>query len=276
MAAVPPQPPTSPRPPVVATPSSRATLPKSSRLLRRRDFVRVQGRGRKLSDGILLALALPRGDGGPARLGITVSSKVGNAVHRARIRRQVREAFRPRRSQFPDRRGRGGDRPGCGAHRSPRRRSSAPSTPSSGVWRRCSRELARRPAALPRAPAAGAHPRLPPGPQPPPSAGLSLSPFLQRLRAGGARGARPVEGAVADRLAARPLSAFRTRWAGSGTRTAREALKGARRRRPPQVATASQVPAVDTPRPSRPRARRWESPFVIGAAGPSRRRLPEV
>lgn len=101
MASVPPQPPASPRPPVVATPSSRATLPKSSRLLRRRDFVRVQGRGRKLSDGILLALALPRGDGGPARLGITVSSKVGNAVHRARIRRQVREAFRHRRSRFP-------------------------------------------------------------------------------------------------------------------------------------------------------------------------------
>lgn len=77
------------------------TLPKSARLLRRREFVRVQGRGRKLGDGVLLALVLPRTDGKPARLGITVSSKVGNAVVRARIRRHVREAFRVRRSRWP-------------------------------------------------------------------------------------------------------------------------------------------------------------------------------
>jgi|SRR5690606_11743291 len=88
-------------PPTVPTNSPGNTLPKSARLLRRREFVRVQGRGRKLGDGILLALVLPRSDKKPARLGITVSSKVGNAVVRSRIRRHVREAFRVRRSRWP-------------------------------------------------------------------------------------------------------------------------------------------------------------------------------
>lgn len=89
------------RPAVSPTDSPGNTLPKSARLLRRREFVRVQGRGRKLADGILLALVMPRPDGAPARLGITVSSKVGNAVVRARIRRHVREAFRVRRARWP-------------------------------------------------------------------------------------------------------------------------------------------------------------------------------
>ena len=91
-----------PRSPPATAPSLGARFPKAARLLRRRDFVRVQGRGRKLADGVLLALVLPRSGGGPARLGITVSSKVGNAVTRVRIRRHVREAFRHRRGQWPD------------------------------------------------------------------------------------------------------------------------------------------------------------------------------
>jgi ribonuclease P protein component len=37
---------------------------------------------------------LHRGDGGAARLGITVTRKVGNAVRRNRIKRLVREWFR--------------------------------------------------------------------------------------------------------------------------------------------------------------------------------------
>lgn len=35
------------------------------------------------------------------RLGVTVSSKVGNAVVRNRIRRRVKELFRTRRSEMP-------------------------------------------------------------------------------------------------------------------------------------------------------------------------------
>jgi ribonuclease P protein component len=41
-----------------------------------------------------------RGDGGPARLGITVTRKVGNAVRRNRIKRLVREWFRARRDEL--------------------------------------------------------------------------------------------------------------------------------------------------------------------------------
>ena len=50
--------------------------------------------------GPLLALALPQ-DGGTTRVGLTVSSKVGGAVVRARIRRHLRELFRKRRGELP-------------------------------------------------------------------------------------------------------------------------------------------------------------------------------
>ena len=41
------------------------------------------------------------GRSGETRLGITASSKVGNAVARNRIKRRVRELFRTRRGEFP-------------------------------------------------------------------------------------------------------------------------------------------------------------------------------
>jgi ribonuclease P protein component len=75
-------------------------FPKSVRLRRRREFLRVQDAGRKVSVDPLLALALPN-PAGVTRLGVTVSSKVGNAVVRVRIRRRLRELFRKRRAEFP-------------------------------------------------------------------------------------------------------------------------------------------------------------------------------
>ncbi len=75
-------------------------FPKSLRLTRRAEFVRVQGGGRKVAADPLLALALPNSLG-HTRLGITVSKKVGNAVVRARVRRHLRELFRTRRSELP-------------------------------------------------------------------------------------------------------------------------------------------------------------------------------
>lgn len=42
-------------------------------------------------------------DGAPtARLGITVTRKIGNAVHRNRVKRSVREAFRKKRGILPE------------------------------------------------------------------------------------------------------------------------------------------------------------------------------
>jgi ribonuclease P protein component len=66
---------------------------KEARIRRRREFLAVQQRGRRLHAGKLVVLALDAG-GTRARIGITVPGKVGNAVIRNRIKRWVREAFR--------------------------------------------------------------------------------------------------------------------------------------------------------------------------------------
>ena len=64
--------------------------------LRRPDFQRATGRGRKLVSQYFLLFISDRGDSGPTRLGITVTRKVGNAIRRNRIKRLVREWFRRR------------------------------------------------------------------------------------------------------------------------------------------------------------------------------------
>lgn len=76
------------------------TLPKAARLLRRREFLRVQQQGRRVYSGEVLVIALDSGGSRP-RIGITVSSKVSNAVGRNRVKRWVREAFRAARRELP-------------------------------------------------------------------------------------------------------------------------------------------------------------------------------
>jgi ribonuclease P protein component len=49
---------------------------------------------------LFLVFILARSDGEAARLGITVTRKVGNAVRRNRIKRLVREWFRQRRAEL--------------------------------------------------------------------------------------------------------------------------------------------------------------------------------
>lgn len=75
--------------------------PRSARLRRRREFLLVQGKGTKASGQLLTGLAR-RNPAGAQRLGITVSTKVGNAVVRARVKRWIREAFRKNRRAVPD------------------------------------------------------------------------------------------------------------------------------------------------------------------------------
>jgi ribonuclease P protein component len=75
-------------------------LTKAARLRRRREFLAVQQRGTRLHAGDVVVLALPSGRAGP-RIGITVSSKVANAVVRNRVKRWVREAFRAARVDWP-------------------------------------------------------------------------------------------------------------------------------------------------------------------------------
>ena len=64
------------------------------RLKRRAEFLHVAAKGRKVAVHGLVLQALPRGDDAPARLGFTVTKKVGNAVVRNRTRRRLKEAAR--------------------------------------------------------------------------------------------------------------------------------------------------------------------------------------
>ncbi|HEY8516667.1 MAG TPA: ribonuclease P protein component [Candidatus Binatia bacterium] len=76
------------------------SLPKCARVRKRSDFLHVQSAGRRVPTRHFLVVHLA-GHDGPARLGITVTKKIGNAVVRNRVKRCVRESFRTRRSMLP-------------------------------------------------------------------------------------------------------------------------------------------------------------------------------
>jgi ribonuclease P protein component len=65
--------------------------------LGRADFKRITRLGRRSVTPLFLVFILARSDAQGARLGITVTRKVGNAVRRNRIKRLVREWFRQSR-----------------------------------------------------------------------------------------------------------------------------------------------------------------------------------
>jgi len=75
-------------------------LPKAARLRRRREFLAVQERGARLYAGELLVLEGPTCTDRP-RIGITVSSKLANAVGRNQLKRWVRQAFREVQAELP-------------------------------------------------------------------------------------------------------------------------------------------------------------------------------
>ena len=64
------------------------------RLKRRAAFLLLAAKGRKAPMPGLVLQALKRDDAAPARLGFTVTKKVGNAVIRNRARRRLKEAAR--------------------------------------------------------------------------------------------------------------------------------------------------------------------------------------
>ena len=74
-------------------PEQRNTYPKSHRLGGRLQFAAVFDAKAKESRGPLTVYSLPN-ELGHARLGISISRRVGTAVRRNRIKRLLREAFR--------------------------------------------------------------------------------------------------------------------------------------------------------------------------------------
>ena len=88
------------------------SFPKSARLRRRSEYLAVKGRGQSFAEGPLAAswrprLAEPTRPSGPgaaaavARVGLAVSSKVGDSVVRNRIKRRLREAIRHELASLP-------------------------------------------------------------------------------------------------------------------------------------------------------------------------------
>jgi ribonuclease P protein component len=63
------------------------------RLRQRADFL-AAATGLKVPTAAFVLQARKRDDGGPVRVGFTVSKKVGNAVERNRVRRRLREIVR--------------------------------------------------------------------------------------------------------------------------------------------------------------------------------------
>jgi ribonuclease P protein component len=63
------------------------------RLKRRKEFLAAAAGAKAPTAGFVLQ-ERPRGDEGPARVGFTVSKKVGGAVERNRVRRRLREIVR--------------------------------------------------------------------------------------------------------------------------------------------------------------------------------------
>lgn len=85
--------------------SGSAPRDRRARVTRSRDFDAVYRRGRSTAGRHLVVYVFAReaGDGaGPARLGLSVSRKVGGAVARNRVKRVLREQFATRAGLVPD------------------------------------------------------------------------------------------------------------------------------------------------------------------------------
>ncbi len=75
---------------------------KRGRLTRSADFERVYRQGRSHGNRYFVLYAFPRSGEGEARLGVSVSRKVGGAVDRNLVKRLLREAFGATEHALPE------------------------------------------------------------------------------------------------------------------------------------------------------------------------------
>ena len=76
-------------------------FPAGARIKSAARFQEVFQQGRFVADACLVVTSLRRADGEPARLGITIPKRVGNAPRRNRWKRLIREVFRRHRGELP-------------------------------------------------------------------------------------------------------------------------------------------------------------------------------
>ena len=79
---------------------TKLRFPKAVHIRSRLDFARVYEQGSRVSDAVLLVTAA-RNDEPHTRIGLSVSKRCGNAVHRNRWKRLIREAFRLSQVEMP-------------------------------------------------------------------------------------------------------------------------------------------------------------------------------
>ena len=73
---------------------SSCGIPRERRIRKRADFQAVYHRGVRLGCRLFTVFVLATGSGGPSRMGLTATRKIGNAVARNRCKRVLREAVR--------------------------------------------------------------------------------------------------------------------------------------------------------------------------------------
>jgi ribonuclease P protein component len=86
----------------VGTPAGRSRLRRADRLRSAKDFRRLSRTGERRRSAHFVVLVGPGRDPERARLGLTVSRRVGRAVRRNRVKRRVREWFRRHRARLPE------------------------------------------------------------------------------------------------------------------------------------------------------------------------------
>ena len=83
-------------------PSAQFGLPASRRIRKRADFQAVYDGGVRVGAKLVTVFVLATGTAEPARIGLTVSGKIGKAATRNRCKRLLREAVRKHWGLLPD------------------------------------------------------------------------------------------------------------------------------------------------------------------------------